>query len=220
MTNQYHNIDNGYTKFIKGFYLMLPIVVLLAPSRSGKDSLTELLLDKLAHYGIPGENFKFAGHVKRVTELTYGLPVGSLDDNVTRHKVIPGTTITYLDVLVSLFHNQDTIIDKQYWKRPAINYLQSVSSWSKTLICTDVRDIFEAGFITQEQRQNGRPIILVKLIREGTEGLTSDKHLDANFNYLASFSKAVHTYTLADDRRNFISNLVPIANTLADLIAQ
>ena len=197
---------------------MLPIVVIVAPSRSGKDSLQRLLSERLDAQGVPNKPFKWAGHVKRMTELTYGLPEGSLETNEVRNSFVPGTTTTYLDVLVSLYHCQDGLADLIFWKRPPLNYLRSAESKNFVLISTDTRCRFEAGFTEEENIKHGRPIITVRLMREGNTGLSSDVHLVENFHYLKKFSSLVIDVELPDDPKGFISNLNPIAKQITDFI--
>ena len=196
---------------------MLPIITILAPSRSGKDSLQQLLSTKLDDLNIPNKPVKWSAHFKRVMEQTYGLPEGSLETE-TRHKLIPGTTTTYLDVMVSMFHSQEALADRYFWKRPLLNYIRSEEAKELVLISTDTRDTFEAVFTADLYIDHRRPIITVRLNRAGNAGLSSDQNLNANFEYLKKFSSLVIDVELPDDPKGFISNLNPIAKQITDFI--
>ena len=196
---------------------MLPIVVILAPSRSGKDSLQLILSTLLDDLKIPNKPVNWSSHFKRVMEMTYGLPVGSLETEL-RHQSIPGTTTTDLDVMVSMFHSQDALADRWFWKRPLLNYIRSEEAKELVLISTDTRDTFEAVATADLYIDHGRPIITVRLTREGNTGLSSDVNLVENFHYLKKFSSLVIDVELPDDPKGFISNLNPIAKQITDFI--
>ncbi len=187
---------------------MKTIFVILAPSRSGKDTLASLLADKMDRKPV---QLKWSSHVKRTVEYTYSLPIGSLELPEIRNSIIPGTTQTYLDLLVSFYHNQDKNADPYFWKRPVFRQLEEVMQEGSTIISTDTRDTFEVDAIIDLSTKYKYQVVLVKLDREGNSGLTSDMLLERNFKLLKSYADASLEFTIANDPDNFELKMVPVS---------
>ena len=158
------------------------IYVILAPSRSGKDSLASAIGDELLAQGIKRYTpFKWAGYVKRVVEQTYGLPEFALEDDNFRNQIIPGTFKTYLDLLKDFYHCQAHQADPFFWKRPQLRLLEELMADGTNICSTDTRDIFEAANIIELACKYSYTITVIKLKREGTEGLSTDHLCDRIF---------------------------------------
>lgn len=187
------------------------IYVILAPSRSGKDTLAKMIMSESNC-----RLFKWAAHVKRTVERTYGLRPYDLELDEVRNSCIPGTTITYLDILVDMYHLQDSLKDVHFWKRPALATLEQLMTERENIISTDTRDGFEVEAINNLSYIKGYFLVVVKLQREGNEGLSTDTSLEANYKILASHADKCFSYTVpsADDYERY---LVPIALELVKL---
>ncbi len=192
---------------------MKTIFVVLAPSRSGKDTLAGLIeLNLKADMDRLPVQLKWSGHVKRVVECTYGLPKGSLEDPNVRNAIIPGTSKTYLDLLVSFYHTQDQQADPYFWKRPVFRQLEDAMISELPIISTDTRDAFEVEAILDLKAKYDYQMITIKLDREGNPGLSSDKLLERNFEVLGCRSNIFLEFTVKDDPDNFRSNLLPVCD--------
>lgn len=190
------------------------IYAILAPSRSGKDSLALELYQMLPYNSV--RMFKWADHVKRTVEQTYGLRPFALELDEYRNATIPGTITTYLQLLVDLYHNQDRLSDPIFWKRPSLRLIKEMAEQHLTIISTDTRDICEADAIADLVQNYSYTLVLVRLYRDGHSGLTSDLLLDRNFETLSKVAHKTTTFSVpsVDDYKR---HLVPIARSLVEL---
>ncbi len=137
------------------------IIAIIAPSRSGKDTLASML---------PGKNIKFSSPMKRVLEEWGGLPEGALEQDEYRNAELPFTPgKTYLDALIATYHfflDYAPLLPKA----PVIKEMKYLLKWKKPIICTDIRMMEEAQLIVDLKA----PIFTVRLSREGSEGESSD----------------------------------------------
>ncbi len=141
------------------------IIVVLGPSRSGKDTLTKHL---------NGVNLKFSKPQKWALEHWGGLPDGALELDEYRNQELPYTSgVTYLDALVATYHfwkDFAPLANKKFVIDEAISLLAE----GKNAIFSDVRMIEELELI----KTLGSPIIGIQLKRKSIDGLSTDKLLD------------------------------------------
>lgn len=196
--------------------MIQPIMyVILAPSRSGKDSLAKLMMQYMPKGSCT--LFKWADHVKRVVETTYGLNKGDLENDTIRNATIPGTNTTYLQMLVDFYHNQDRLSDSFFWKRPSLATLSAtLRDVTQHIISTDTRDIFEADAIAEMLPNSNYKLVLVKLHREQNKGLSSDLLLDRNVATLTPYAYKYLPVTVPN-KDDYKAHLVPLAMQLVEL---
>lgn len=191
---------------------MKTIYVILAPSRSGKDSLhREIYYQLKRNYNIDAVGFKWSDHVKRVVEDTYGLLHGALESDEIRNSFIPGTTTTYLQVLVSFYHLQESMADQYFWKRPMVEFLESCMKYENTIISTDTRDLFEAEKIIELSKLYGYEIAVIKLKRDGCDGLSSDRLCDQIYTMLSEASLTEPRTIFCPDSPTYKDHLAAVA---------
>lgn len=192
---------------------MKTIFVIIAPSRSGKDTLAKALLPKLKK-SKHAVSFKWSDYVKRVVEETYGLNKGDLEIEEIRNSIVPGTVTTYLQILVDFYLTQDRIGDPYFWKRPIVDRLKFLMVQGLDIISTDTRDYFEAETIMSLAETHGYKIVPVSLSREGHFGLASDRNTDQLFKLLASVAGESYSYGIPDGN-GYKEALEEIASELA-----
>jgi hypothetical protein len=156
-----------------------PIVVVLGLSRAGKDTFAKFLQQTLMRSGQPADIVKSSATMKRMLELAYRLPEGYLEGNGRYTEVRPGSTETYLDLMVKAFEHFraiDRCIMFPRWTAAIQN--------SPCPILTDVRSPEEMDYVLANYGQT--PCLLFVYVRRiaAGDGLASDAHLTRN-NMLA-----------------------------------
>ncbi len=169
------------------------IIVILAPSRCGKDSLANLIgkNQRVA-------NFKWADFVKRMVETAYDLNYGDLEKPEIKAQIAPGTNVTFSDILVDFFHKQSSLADPLFFKRKPLAALDFLMEEHRTVVSTDTRNHFECRAIVDQAIKHDYKIHLVILARESVTSLTSDIELEVNYQYLERAAKTHYALTVPD----------------------
>lgn len=149
------------------------IICILGKSRAGKDTLASFLT---------GSKIKFAGIAKRTFEQWYGLNKGDLERSEVRNAQVPDLDgVTYLDIMVRAYHAWRAI-DPYLTIRPTIKQIQAELGADKPVIITDVRSPEELTSLLKLPC----PLFAVYIRRDGCPEVTSDEHLEANWQRLVS----------------------------------
>lgn len=142
-------------------------VILLGNSGAGKDTVAAIL-------GYP--NIKITKALKAFLEKVGSLPSGSLDsDRTVRHRPSPFFGRTWLDLMITHYHVT------KYIKWIYYPYLisQIKAAGGDTVVLTDVRDVATAKFI--HWWLGAANVLVVKIVRVSSTGLSSDTELDKVF---------------------------------------
>ncbi len=186
------------------------IFVLLAFSRSGKDSLANIILSRT-----PAINFKWSSFVKSMVEQAYGLHSGDLENPKIKCANVPSTSISYQDVLIDFFHKQGHLADPMFFKRKPLADLEWLMSGGKTIVSTDTRCSVEVAQLKDLVIQYGYKLHLVRLEREGVGYLSSDIDMVENYHRLLRTSTTDYYETITDSP-DYLKQLETLASTVLD----
>lgn len=178
---------------------MTHIITIIAPSRSGKDTLAKML---------PCTNIKFSRPMKAALEQAGGLPEGALESDEYRNMPLPtwnhnpGVTRTamaslegyselpseafgsleflnirvleqdggtYLDALIATYHFFHRFAP-MLPKRGTIRQVKSLAQEGVPMVFTDVRMVEEVEIILA----TGLPLVTVELSRQGSSSISTD----------------------------------------------
>jgi hypothetical protein len=147
-------------------------IVILGPSRSGKDTTFGVLCKTLE---VPLVNIKFSGPMKRVLEYMYVLPEGSMEDPGTRASEVPGLPgVTFLDLMVRCYHAWP-LMDPRMGMERSKEDVRVAQDSGVIPVFTDVRKDCEAQYI----RESFDNPWVIRLYRDSSVTLESDRFIDS-----------------------------------------
>jgi hypothetical protein len=145
-------------------------------SGAGKDTLCREM-QKL----IRAANVKWSRPMKDMFEMVYDLPAGFLDDPEKRLEKLPGTDISYLDVMVKAFEFFPQI-DPHMMTRKVTKLIKQMLM-SRTVILTDTRNFTEM-YVILKFLDEGIEVIPVWINRPGITAMKSDEYQREIFDSL------------------------------------
>lgn len=164
------------------------IICIVGKSRSGKDTLAKYLEGKLLRFSAPA---------KRMLESWYGLNAGDMELTAVRESLIPGGDITYLQVLIEMYHFW-LKVDPLAPKYPTIREIEKTLAEGTPVIINDIRMPQEVEVVVNL----GYPIYAVRVNRPGVPDVSSDASLEDNWESLSIVSENYYeldnTGTIAD----------------------
>lgn len=199
LKKQATNAQKEGTQMSKG-----TVFVVLGLSGAGKDIVYEVLRRERELPDREVHNIKFSGLMKRTFEQWYDVPKGSFDDREFREQLVPGTDMTYLDVMVKAYHAWENI-DPLLTVRPTIQQAQTLLENGHDVVITDCRKMGEAKAIV-DIHQCGYNLRLIHVYgRVGETRKSSDVLLENLISYIHNsaysdfytFSKVANTGDLA-----------------------
>lgn len=121
---------------------MKPTIVSISGySGAGKDTVAGLLNRDVIKFASPG---------KRALECILGVPVGFLDDRVSRGRIAPDCQgRTYLEVLIDFWEHRDLVIGRDLFPRRVKRLLEAHLSAGYDCAVTDMRSKEEMQVLTQ-----------------------------------------------------------------------
>lgn len=123
------------------------ILHIFGPSNSGKDTTAGFIQDWLNAQGIQSTNIKFSRGIKSCLEHLYKLEPFSLDYPEGKAKMVPGMSLTFLELLGLTWRDSQNSIFGQIWLSYAAQQIQEALDSGKWVILTDIRQPYEADLI-------------------------------------------------------------------------
>lgn len=160
------------------------IVIVLGNSNSGKDTVTNYILENYNYF----LRVSFTRPLKEIIEYANNLPKGALDSpeyKNKRIKTIQGNELelTHLDQLVNAFHYliKSNEVDSELFIKYALRKISEYHQDNNAgVILSDLRSPYEAQGIIHYAKTTDKPIYILHITNPKEKTLSSDEFLQVN----------------------------------------
>lgn len=164
------------------------ILVILGKTRSGKDTIGEILTSK-SYYR---KRVKMADAMKRFIEKSYVLPYGAMENPEYRNSKLPDSDRTYLDLMIEIYTLQPKT-DPLFWKRETFKEIKRLLEVEEmSVVLTDLRQPAEVSEVLELAKHH--PLIALRVDRDGVPTIVSDEHLEDNWQRIKTIASYSDTY--------------------------